>query len=243
MAALALQNISQTKESSELDVRIFIDNTTDDVLEEFDYVRDNYFPNATIYHAREHIEVPSGSWNILNALKEGYNSGAEIVFLIEEDVMVYPDYFEWSFRAHNENPDSFACCGRLRKEYSSDYYTNPGASFRRHNLKHVVEHITDDYFKDQRSYLDATFPKLDEASFLDDGLIRRVIKQQNSYVVYPYTPRGAHQGFRYYNKLMQFKVEGSISERIEKCRNLLNQVNPQDRYSRDFEVYHPVEQP
>ena len=229
-----MQRISQTPESKELDVRIFVDNTTDQVLGEFEYVRDEYFPEATIYHAREHITVASGSWNILQALKAGYDSGAELVFLIEEDVMVFPDYFAWNFR---QDGDHFATCGRHRKEYRMDYYTNPGACFKSDSLRWIVPHVNDSYFEDQRSYLDATFGPMDEASPLDDGLIRRVIRQRSAHILYPDKPKVAHQGFHYYNKLMQFKVEGSISERIESARELLNRVSPADRYSRDFEPF------
>src|ERR1035437_1323291 len=102
MAALALERIGSAQFSNELDVRIYVDYTTRQTLDEFEYIRDIYFPEATIYHAHEHIPVPSGCWNILHALKEGYESGAELIFLIEEDVMVFPDYFEWSRKAHND---------------------------------------------------------------------------------------------------------------------------------------------
>lgn len=243
MAALALQRIRATPESRNIDVRIFVDYTTERVLDDFEYVRDEYYPEATIYHARKHVEVPSGCWNILRSLQAGYDSGAELIFLIEEDVMVFEDYFSWSFEAHNANPDCFATCGRLRKEHSSDYYTNPGACFKRESLGLVVPHIADYYFESQRPYLDTTFGVMDEASCLDDGLIRRVIRQQNARIVYPKTPKVAHQGFHYYNRLVPYEVSGSISERVECARKLLDQVSSADRYSRDFEPYHPVEPP
>lgn len=234
MAALALQRIRQTPESSQLDVRIFVDFTTDQVLGEFEYVRDEYFPEATIYHAREHIQVPSGSWNILHALQAGYDSGAEFIFLIEEDVMVFPDYFTWNFK---QDGDHFATCGRYRKEYRMDYYTNPGACFKSDSLRWVIPHINNSYFEDQRSYLDETFGPMDEASPLDDGLIRRVIRQRNAEILYPETPKVAHQGFHYYNQFQQFKVEGSITEKIQTASKLLATISPEDRYSRDFEPF------
>lgn len=234
-----MERMARTPESKSLDVRIFVDNTTDQRLGEFEYVRDEYFPEAAIYHARPHIEAPSGCWNILQALRAGYDTGAESIFLIEEDVMVYPDYFAWNFK---QDGDYFATCGRLRKEHSSDYYTNPGACFKRKSLRHVIPHINDSYFRDRRSYMDATFGVMDEASDLDDGLIRRVIRQQNAKVLYPETPKVAHQGFHYYNKLVQYKIEGSIAERVQGFRDLSQQVSPADRYSRDFEPYHPEPQ-
>lgn len=238
MAALSLQRIKATPESPELDVRIFVDTTTDKVLSDFEYVRDTYYPEATIYHAREHVKAPSGCWNILNALKAGYDSGAELVFLIEEDVMVSEDYFSWSFEAHDD-PDCFATCGRLRKEHSSDYYTNPGACFKSESLRSVVPYITDGYFQNRRPYLDAAFGELSEASDLDDGLIRRVIRKLGAKILYPETPKVAHQGFHYYNRLPQFTVTGTIAEKIAALRVLLDRVSPLDRYSKDFEPCRP----
>lgn len=234
MAALALERIKQTPESPELDVRIFVDNTTDQVLGEFEFVRDEYFPEATIFHAREHIYAPSGCWNILNALQQGYYSGAERIFLIEEDVMVYPDFFTWNF---GQEGDWFATCGRFRKEHSADYYTNPGSCFKSESLRKVVPHITDRYFESRRSYLDQEFGPMDEASDLDDGLIRRVIRSLGATVLHPETPKVAHQGFHYYNRMPQFTVSGSISDRIAGLRVLLDRVSPADRYSKDFEPF------
>lgn len=240
MAALSLKRIRQARFSDSLDVRIFVDYSDRSVLDDFEYVRDHYYPEAALYQADKHIEVPSGSWNILQSLKSGYAAGADRVFLVEEDVMVFPDYFVWNF---SQSGDHFATCGRLRKEHSSTYYTNPGACFSRDSLALVVPHINNDYFDDQRGYLDAVFGDMSEASPLDDGLIRRVIRQVSGYVLYPETPKVAHQGFRFYNRLDRYKVEGSISQRIERASELLDRVSCQDRYSQDFEPFLPERRP
>ena len=240
MAALALEKIRQAPESKQIDVSIFIDSSTDRVLEEFEYVRDEYFPEATIYHARQHISAPSGCWNILQSLQQGYLSGAERIFLIEEDVMVYPTFFKWSFEAHDANPGCFATCGRLRKEHSSDYYTNPGACFKSESLRRIVPYITDSYFKSRRPFLDQEFGPMDEASDLDDGLIRRVIRKLGAKILYPQTPKCAHQGFHFYNRTTEFKTEGSIEEKISQLRSLLEKLSPDGRYSKDFEPYRPL---
>lgn len=239
MLAISLERMMFAQDVPD-DIRIFVDHTTADVLDDMEYVRDTYCPDAQIFHAQKHVFVSSGCWNILNALKAGYEAKKELIFLIEEDVSVFPDYFAWNLR---QDGDHFATCGRHRKEYGMDYYTNPGAAFRREALEFIVPHINDLYFRDQRSYLDATFGSMDEASPLDDGLIRRVIRQHGSYIVYPETPKVAHQGFHYYNRLVQYKISsGSISERIASCRAVLDSVSPADRYSRDFEPYRPLSQ-
>jgi hypothetical protein len=148
--------------------------------------------------------------------------------------MVFPDYFKWCFDAH-ENPNCFVTSGRFRKEHRTNYYTNPGACFKSESLRLIIPHINDEFFADRRGYVDARFGKMDEASDLDDGLIRRVIRFHGKEVVYPGTPKVAHQGFHYYDRLDRYEVRGSIQERISLCRDLLARVSPNDRYAKDFE--------
>ena len=235
MLALSLESIRRSPESNDIDVRIYVDCCDQAKLDEVDYVRDNYYPEATIYLAQPHIEAPSGCWNILFALKEGYKTGAEFIFLVEEDCMISSDFF----RKHYEMQRTglyFATCGRLRKEYQSDYYTNPGSCFHRESLRQIVPHINDTFFKDRRGYMDRFFGVFDEASDLDDGLIRRVIRAVNGRVGYPTMPIVAHQGFRAYNHYQGYINEGTtIQEKIENLRSILPKVNPNDRYTRDFE--------
>lgn len=237
MAALALEKIQQCSEANSLDVRIYVDVCDEDRITEFEYVRDQYFPTASIFHARTHPLAPSGCWNILSALKAGYETGAEYIFLIEEDVMVYPDYFSWNF---SQTGDHFATCGRLVEAHSSDYYTNPGACFKSSNLRRVVPHINDNYFASRRQYLDEHFGIMEEASDLDDGMIRRVIRFVNGHVLYPPTPKVAHQGFHYYNRMSEYKTTGRIQDRIQSLREMVEILSPTDRYTKDFEQYHPT---
>lgn len=236
--ALALEKLSQTPESEALDVRIYLDCSCTERLDEVDYVRKTYLPTAGVYLANEHPVAPSGTWNILNALKAGYETGAEYIFLVEEDVMVYPDFFSWHLSAQASG-NYFATCGRLRSQYKSDHYTNPGSCFRRDKLAEVVEYITPEFFQDRRGFMDRQFGQMDEASDLDDGLVRRVIRYVGGEVKYPDRPVCAHQGFRYYNQFVQFKTEGEIADRVSQLRQMLQSINPNDRYSKDFEPYTP----
>lgn len=236
MLALSLQRLAEASSASiDLDVRIYQDTCDEKRLDDVECVRDLYYPSAQIYVAHPHVAAPSGCWNILNALKQGYESGAERIFLLEEDVLVYPGYFEYSCA----QKWSFAACGRLVARHSSAYYTNPGASFHRSALACVMPHICDEFFADRRAYLDRTFGVMDDASDLDDGLVRRVIRQQDGWVTYPEKPLCAHIGFQYYRKLDIYKNEGPLQERIEKLRRMLEEVKPTDRYAGDFEPYEP----
>jgi hypothetical protein len=236
MLALSLEQLKKHA-ASDLDVRIFLDNTTEDVLREVVFVRDTYFPEATISHAPPHIQVPSGMWNILNALKQGYETSAEYVFLIEEDILIYPDYFTWHYQAQNSG-DYLASCGRkLARLPKYDQYQNPGSCFKREKLGLIVPHINEELFLNREAYYEKHFGRMDEVSTLDDGLVRRIAKHGGYRVIYPEVPKCAHIGFQAYNRYTGWANEGNIEQRIAGLRRMLPTVSPSNRYTGDFEPF------
>jgi len=234
--ALALEKISQTPQANRLDVRLYIDRTDDKRVEEIAYVRDTYLPTADLFHANEHITVLSGCWNILNALKAGYDTGAEFIFMIEEDVMIRPSFFSWNWETHESAP-YFVTCGRRHGRMPSDFYSNPGTCYRRSSLKQIVSHINSEYFANNQGYLDKHFPTMiGMDGFLDDGLIRKVQRSIKGRVLCAEPSVAVHQGFRYYNRLEPHMNKGeTIQERIQILREILSHVDPGSRYTHDFE--------
>jgi len=239
MLALSLEKIASTTQAAnhELDVRIFLDHTIlQSRIDELDYVRDTYFPTADIFHAREHVLVPSGTWNILQSLKAGYETGAEFVFFVEEDVMVAPDFFDRHL-AMQRSGDYFVTSGRKLRHRDETYFSNPGSCYRREKLALVVPHINDRYFADLKGYLEKHFPDMQDAGILDDGLIRRVMRSVGGKALCAVPSIAFHQGFHMYGRNPQYRVEGSISDKIAGLRLLLQTVSPNDRYTGDFEPF------
>ena len=79
--ALALEKVAVANNVPD-DVRIFLDTCSDERMSEVEFVRDTYLPTAEIFRAGAHIICPSGTWNILNSLKQGYETGAEYIYFI-----------------------------------------------------------------------------------------------------------------------------------------------------------------
>jgi glycosyltransferase involved in cell wall biosynthesis len=232
--ALALEKIARASDVPE-DIRIFLDTCSDARLDEVEYVRDTYMPTADIFRARLHVIAPSGTWNILNSLKQGFETGAEFVFFIEEDVMIKPEFFNEHLRMQSGG-DYFVTCGRKLRNRDDSYYSNPGTCYRSDKLSLVVPHINMKYFADQVGYLDRHFPHMDDAGIMDDGLIRRVMQSIGARAKCAVPAIAAHQGFHYFAKFAQYQTVGSIAERIEQLRVMLAKVDPTDRYTRDFET-------
>lgn len=239
MLALNLQKLDQSLRPDNLDVRIFAD--TDANLEHVEYVRNKFYPDALIFHAPPHVQSPSGCWNILNSIKQGYETGADFIFLIEEDVLVRPNYFQ----SHLEmltNSEYLASCGRKDRGHYPVYgplYVNPGSCLTRRLVEQVIPHINDQYFTDLRSYLDRELPPVwDEQSSLDDGLLRRVIRQMGGKCAYPEIGVCVHQGWAFYNKIdIYMNDEKDIERRIARLKELIASIRPGDRYARDFEPF------
>lgn len=238
MLALSLEKLSQTRQDSSLDVRIHLDHTTSERLSEVEFVRDTYFPTAEIFHANNHVLCPSGSWNILNSLKAGYNTGAELIFFVEEDIFVTPDFFERHIEMQSSG-DYFVTSGRKLPQFDDTFFSNPGSCYKREKLAMVIPHINEHYFADQKSYLNLHFPNMDSAGILDDGMVRRVMLSVNGKAKCAVPAIAFHQGFHFYNRMPGYCVEGTLVEKIEQLRVLLTKVKPTDRYAADFEPYLP----
>ena len=237
--ACALKKLSVA--SDRPPVHIYVDNVgplTNQRVDDVCVVRDLFLPEAIIHIQPEHVQVASGTWNILNSLKAGYDMGAEFVFLVEEDVMMYPDFMARHGEIIGEN---LASCGRrvpsFFKRYG-DLYTNPGSCLTRGLLKGVVPHLNNDYYADTGGYIRGAFSHEPYNSSLDDGLIRMVVRQLGGQCAYPDTPICAHQGFDWYNEIdIYSNKEGSLQERVARFEAITASIKPGDRYARDFEPY------
>jgi hypothetical protein len=237
--ALCLEKLDLAIDAPD-DIRIYLDTSSEARVEEVEYLRDTRLPRAQIFHAKKHPEVASGCYNILKSIETGYNTGADFIWLVEEDVLVKPGIFTWG-REQMATGQYLAACGRKDPSFyhlHPDQYTNPGSVLSRTLVEHLIPHINTNYFSRLREYLDEHFDLWPEMSNLDDGLIRRVIRQMDGKAVYPDKPVCAHQGFRLYGKLDLYQnQEVGIEKRIARLREIISKIRPGERYARDFEPF------
>jgi hypothetical protein len=242
--ALALEKLDKAADAPE-DVRIFLDTSPESRVMEVEWVRDKYLPRAQIFHAPPHIEAPSGTWNILNAIRQGYETGAELIYLIEEDVMIRPEtFFPWHRSIHDAGAHDgtvLATCGRVEKRLErlfGEQYTNPGSALTRALIRELIPHMNDSYFSNPADYVLAEFEPWIGMSILDDGLIRRVIKKAGGKSLTATEGVAVHQGFFYYNRLDRYmNHEPTIWGKIARLREIIAGIVPGERYATDFEPY------
>ena len=239
--AHALDKISGCIDAPD-DVRIYLDHSPENRVQDVEYVRDRYLPNAQIFHAQPHVAATSGTWNILHSMKSGYETGAELVWIVEEDVLMYPGAFDRG-RQEMDSGNWLAFCGRRIPaffERYGDLYTNPGSVLGRELLSKVIPHINDEYFAATGDYIRKHFQHEPFNSSLDDGLIRMVVREMGGKCGYPDAPLCAHQGFNWYDEIdIYSNHEGTLQERIDKFAVITASMKPTDRYAGDFEPYQP----
>lgn len=121
------------------------------------------FPGKFSYHVHEPHDTYGNSTNLVDSLRAAYESGAERIFLVEDDIIVAPDIFEWH-EAVFEHADPFVSCATalnksahfqingpqaIDEEFMDPAayirlagpYSSHAAAFKRNNLKEVLDSL------------------------------------------------------------------------------------------------------
>lgn len=172
------------------------------------------FPIVTKLIRRDPHSFHGNSYNVLQGYKEAL--AAEHVYLVEDDVLVEPDFFLW----HRQQQGNGAFCSvAVRNERSgllkSDRdYASLGVCFPRASVQHIVKHARSDYYRDQQGYIARTFDGRFGNEFHEqDGLILRVMGSIGGYSIWPLEPKARHVGTYGYNAGNEHRPLGSLLER------------------------------
>ncbi len=162
------------------------------------------------------------SYNVLSALAEAAATYAKRVYLIEDDVLVTPDFFDWNEAAAAFNP-WVSCAGRFNRSLnfamngpeaideaikdvdacvaSNTAYNSWATCFSRGALDRIA--------KDYSLHFDQFGP-----GFEQDMFIQSIIRRENKISLWPYVPRAYHMGwYSYHRSGMQFY--GTLEEKVK----------------------------
>lgn len=159
------------------------------------------------------------SANVLEGLKIAASMSDDLVYLVEEDIMVGRDFFTFHEEVNKAEPNLF--CSLSTKNHNrqvataddqSAYYLTTldycslGVCFKKSTIQdRIAPHITQDYYRSPMSYITRSFPNsVIGRSFCEqDGLIRRIQEElcQDAPIAYPHRPRAFHAGYYGYNRM------------------------------------------
>jgi hypothetical protein len=194
-----------------------------------------------------HHQFHGNSYNVLSGLKDALSIEADLIHVVEDDIMVSLGYFAYHEAAHAAAPDAFsvsACRNQnLTGEPPAAAYRHPsyqslGVSFRPAVARKAVEHNKPVYYGDMVGYCRRTFPgsQIPPGHAEQDGLFNRIRERERGVTVYPAQPRAFHAGFYGYNRTGR-KLSGSIERRSEKILSMTSEeMNAMAGLMKDHEV-------
>lgn len=251
MACLTRLYMAAEKDTS-LHFHIAIDSAPNpevvEIAEEF--VRRVGRDRATIVRRRQSFR--GNSYNVMTSYKEVINSGAEIIHLVEEDVLIGGDYFDYHRQVRRFAPGAFSVCacrnqfwpidaGPPEEEdavYLQGAYQSIGVSFTPDKLAHVVKHAVMAFFVNPLAYLRRNFPNsaLKDAYREQDGLIYRISEAGECVTAFPCVPRAYHAGFSGYNRAGA-PLPGTTEQQARRILSMTaDELNAQARSYRDYQT-------
>jgi hypothetical protein len=170
------------------------------------------------------------SANLLLGYLRATAEARQLVFLVEEDIMIGRDFFRWHRAVHAaaaglycsiavRNPNRTLTLAEEPEGYylSSGDFCSIGVCFDKHVLQSMVApHVNMSYFRRPKKYLRRHFPASTIGlGFVEqDGLLRRIQEQSTHPIAYPCLPRAFHAGYYGYNR--PGGIQGSLQDRIQR---------------------------
>ncbi len=189
------------------------------------------------------VKHPGNSYNILTSYQNALEITASYdmrvpIYLIEEDIFVAPDFFDFHERVNSECNSFFVsgCANQNEGEqveylkwlfmdkdiaiYRHASYQSLGVSFYPETLRQIAAHATPEYFNDMSGYCQHNFFKniLPKQNCEQDGLIHRILLETDSFGIYPVVPRAYHAGYYGYHR------EGQTVDKTKPLQEQIEQL-------------------
>lgn len=239
---VTLEHLAVAERSSPIDVWIFQDRHNFDspstlheqgiaqrIAEEF-----KALPIRFVQRAKHSFR--GNPYNILEAYKEAYATNARYVYLVEDDVIVSPDFFRWH-EAIQERGDYFCTVGwhcirnpEVKKSDDPTAYiettrdfSSIGVCWKREKLARVVHHARAEYYRGMAPYCRDAFPgnPIPCRQWTEQaGIIMRILLQSPDAltVAWPSLARCAHVGINGYHRPGR-AFRGGVKERTAALRS------------------------
>jgi hypothetical protein len=169
------------------------------------------------------------SFNVMMAFKDAYHTKAEHVFMIEDDVMVHPDFFLWHRQQHADQ--ALGCSIGVVKEPQYGHYASLGVCFQRDMLRLIVPHCQVAYFSNLRAYCKTRFPP-SKTDCEQDGVFCRVL--EGLPVAWPLVPYAQHVGWYGYHRKKSVRPQGDLYARYQQVKYVLTNPVVLRQWVKDF---------
>lgn len=169
---------------------------------------------------REPHSYIGNSFNVLTAYKE--SADFDLVYIIEDDVMITPDFFDWHREQQEQKPFCSVGCRNTRsgKLKSYDDYASLGVCLSRESIAEISKHACHEYFSDMSGYCTRFGPSKEFTE--QDGLILRIMASVGGFSLWPEEPKAIHVGYYGYHRPAN-RPHGSLGQRYLKVKRRMTQ--------------------
>lgn len=189
-------------------------------------------------HFQHYVQVAhatyGNSFNLVSSLQRAYDSGAEKVFLVEDDIIAAPDIFEWHEEILDRVNPFVSCATALNKSAHfqingpmamDETYKNPNAykrtigpysshaaAFIRPCLGGLLEHF------DRKQFV--WRPGLEQ-----DIHIQQYLASSRNHSIWPYVPRAYNVGVYSYHINTGQRLHGTLEDKVRALDSVIKDPN------------------
>lgn len=234
---LCLDHLAACAETVTLDIRIVVDAHVGKPppLSDIRYVV-SLFPQLPITLIERPPHTYSGnSFNVLMAYQEAIAAHPRFIYLVEDDVMVSPTFFQWHQVVHQTCRP--ACSIGVQKTARMQGYASLGVCFPLATVTEIVAHCRPAYFSDMRAYCKQQFPP-SSFEFEQDGLICRVLVGKP--VIWATSPHAQHVGWYGYHRPRSERPRGTVEQRYHRVKQVLSDGTQLTQCAKEFGDVEPL---
>ncbi|PWT91202.1 MAG: hypothetical protein C5B54_05715 [Acidobacteria bacterium] len=168
------------------------------------------------------------SYNVMMAYQEAYRTQARYVFMVEDDVLVAPQFFQWHRQV--QATEAPVCSMGVRRP-SHGSFVSLGVCFPREELIRLLTHCRIEYFTQMEAYCRRVFPP---SSFgtEQDGLWARLLAHEK--LVWADPPLVQHVGWYGYHRTKSRRPAGSVGDRYRMIQRVLASPTALQEWVKDF---------
>lgn len=182
------------------------------------------------HHIMASHQSYGNSANLITSLTRAYNEEGERIFLVEDDIMVSPDFFEWHERMLSEVHPFVSCASALNKSAHfqingpdrMDEWINDPAAYKQVIGPYSSHAVAFQRFAvgDLLKYINKRAPAW-MPGFEQDLMTQAYLKASGNRSVWPYVPRAYNIGMRSYHINTAMPIFGTLEQKVAALRTII----------------------
>jgi hypothetical protein len=228
MLWLCLQHIAACPEASRLAVAVQLDGRDGAAADEVAAVVQamDLRLSLQIWTTKRHT-YPGNSYNVIQGYRRAAAVGYKRVFMVEDDVLVAPEFFAWHEQVHAMNRLA-ASIGVANPGHGA--YASLGVRLTEQTIGRILAFGDNDaYYSDMRGYCRKFFPS-SQFDCEQDGLIARLLAGQS--VAWADPPVCSHVGWYGYHRTRTTRPTGTLEERRQQVVEIAADPTILEAYAR-----------